>query len=123
MNIPVAHHDGNYYIDEKGLKELEENNQILLKYCDKDGNLVKEDTETIYETKQVLESDTLTVKSEEINIKDKYIGYKFVKTNPELIPEVIENKGVIDVYYEKLHSTKHLQLVDTIYIPYWFYQL
>ena len=67
----------------------------------KDGNLVKEDTETIYETKQVLESDTLTVKSKEINIKDKYVGYKFVKTNPELIPEVIENKGVIDVYYEK----------------------
>lgn len=67
----------------------------------KDDNLVKEDTETIYETKQVLESNTLTVKSEEINIKDKYVGYKFVKTNPELIPEVIENKGVIDVYYEK----------------------
>ena len=67
----------------------------------KDGNLVKEDTETIYETKQVLESDILTVKSKEINIKDKYVGYKFVKTNPELIPEVIENKGVIDVYYEK----------------------
>ena len=67
----------------------------------KGGNLVKEDTETIYETKQVLESDTLTVKFEEINIKDKYVGYKFVKTNPELIPEVIENKGVIDVYYEK----------------------
>ena len=67
----------------------------------KDGNLVKEDTETIYETKQVLESDTLTVKFEKINIKNKYVGYKFVKTNPELIPEVIENKGVIDVYYEK----------------------
>lgn len=67
----------------------------------KDDNLVKEDTETIYETKQVLESNTLTVKSEEINIKDKYVGYKFVKTNPELIPEGIENKGVIDVYYEK----------------------
>ncbi|MCT7635334.1 phosphoribosylformylglycinamidine synthase I [Aliarcobacter butzleri] len=40
LNIPVAHHDGNYYIDEKSLKELEDNNQILLKYCDKDGNLV-----------------------------------------------------------------------------------
>ena len=25
VNIPVAHHDGNYYIDENGLKELEEN--------------------------------------------------------------------------------------------------
>ena len=40
VNIPVAHHDGNYYIDAAGLKELEENNQILLKYCDKNGNLV-----------------------------------------------------------------------------------
>ncbi|MEN5387602.1 phosphoribosylformylglycinamidine synthase subunit PurQ [Aliarcobacter skirrowii] len=37
VNIPVAHHDGNYYIDEAGLKELEKNNQILLKYCTKDG--------------------------------------------------------------------------------------
>ena len=40
VNIPVAHHDGNYYIDKAGLKDLEDNNQILLKYCDKDGNLV-----------------------------------------------------------------------------------
>ena len=39
VNIPVAHHDGNYYIDEAGLKELEENNQILLKYCTEDGKL------------------------------------------------------------------------------------
>lgn len=37
VNIPVAHHDGNYFIDEEGLKELEENGQILLKYCDKKG--------------------------------------------------------------------------------------
>ena len=40
VNIPVAHHDGNYYIDDAGLKELEKNNQILLKYCSKDGELV-----------------------------------------------------------------------------------
>ncbi len=40
LNIPVAHHDGNYYIDSHGLKDLEENGQILLKYCDKDGNVV-----------------------------------------------------------------------------------
>lgn len=39
VNIPVAYHDGNYFIDEAGLKELEENNQILLKYCDSNGNL------------------------------------------------------------------------------------
>ncbi|WP_320035919.1 phosphoribosylformylglycinamidine synthase I [Halarcobacter sp.] len=39
VNIPVAHHDGNYFIDEAGLKELEENNQILLRYCDEAGNI------------------------------------------------------------------------------------
>jgi phosphoribosylformylglycinamidine synthase subunit PurQ / glutaminase len=38
VDIPVAHHDGNYFIDEVGLKELESNNQILLRYCDEDGN-------------------------------------------------------------------------------------
>ena len=39
VNIPIAHHDGNYYIDKKGLDELYANNQILLKYTDKDGNI------------------------------------------------------------------------------------
>ena len=39
VNIPVAHHDGNYFIDEDGLKDLEANDQVLLKYCDKDGNI------------------------------------------------------------------------------------
>ncbi len=37
VNIPIAHHDGNYYIDEDGLKELYANNQVLLKYCDAQG--------------------------------------------------------------------------------------
>jgi len=31
VNIPIAHHDGNYYIDDAGLQELEANEQILLK--------------------------------------------------------------------------------------------
>lgn len=39
VNIPIAHHDGNYYIDEAGLKELEENNQILLRYTDENGEI------------------------------------------------------------------------------------
>jgi phosphoribosylformylglycinamidine synthase I len=37
VNIPVAHHDGNYFIDDAGLKELLANNQVLLQYCDKNG--------------------------------------------------------------------------------------
>ncbi len=38
LNIPIAHADGNYYIDEEGYKELKDNNQILLQYCDGKGN-------------------------------------------------------------------------------------
>jgi phosphoribosylformylglycinamidine synthase len=39
VNIPIAHHDGNYYIDESGLAELEANGQILLRYSDVEGNI------------------------------------------------------------------------------------
>ena len=39
VNIPIAHHDGNYFIDEAGLQELEANNQILLRYTDADGKI------------------------------------------------------------------------------------
>lgn len=38
LNLPIAHGEGNYYINELGLKELQQNSQIILKYCDKDGN-------------------------------------------------------------------------------------
>lgn len=37
LNIPIAHADGNYYIDDKGLNSLEENGQILLRYCNAQG--------------------------------------------------------------------------------------
>jgi len=39
VNIPIAHHDGNYYINESALQELEANGQILLKYTDAEGNI------------------------------------------------------------------------------------
>lgn len=38
VNIPIAHHDGNYYIDQDGLKELYANDQVLLQYSDEKGN-------------------------------------------------------------------------------------
>ncbi len=38
VNIPIAHHDGNFYIDQDGLKELYDNDQVLLHYCDENGN-------------------------------------------------------------------------------------
>lgn len=39
VNIPIAHHDGNFYIDEEGLKELYANNQVLFKYTDESGKI------------------------------------------------------------------------------------
>ncbi len=39
VNIPIAHHDGNYYIDEEGKKSLYDNGQVLLQYCDESGNI------------------------------------------------------------------------------------
>jgi len=38
LNIPIAHAEGNYFIEEDGLKSLYDNGQVLLTYCDKDGN-------------------------------------------------------------------------------------
>lgn len=39
LNIPIAHAEGNYFIDEDGLKSLEDNSQILLKYSNESGEL------------------------------------------------------------------------------------
>jgi phosphoribosylformylglycinamidine synthase len=43
LQIPVAHGEGNYRIDEAGLAELKENNQIVFRYSDGDGK-VSDDT-------------------------------------------------------------------------------
>lgn len=39
LDIPVAHKEGNFYIESDGLKQLQDNDQILFRYCDKKGNL------------------------------------------------------------------------------------
>lgn len=38
LDIPIAHGEGNYYTDSENLKRLYDNDQITLKYCDKNGN-------------------------------------------------------------------------------------
>nr|MBS0038548.1 phosphoribosylformylglycinamidine synthase I [Saprospiraceae bacterium] len=42
LQMPVAHADGRYYIDREGLKKLESNHQILLKYCNERGEVTEE---------------------------------------------------------------------------------
>ena len=39
FKIPVAHGEGRYYADEKTLDTLENNGQVLFRYCDEKGNI------------------------------------------------------------------------------------
>lgn len=41
LNIPIAHMDGNYFADKTTIKRLNDNNQIILRYVDKKGNVTK----------------------------------------------------------------------------------
>ena len=42
ITIPIAHGEGRYYADQTTLKELEDNQQILFRYCNKQGEITKE---------------------------------------------------------------------------------
>ena len=39
LTIPIAHAEGNYFIDADGLKRLEDNEQVLFRYCDEKGEV------------------------------------------------------------------------------------
>lgn len=41
LMIPIAHGEGRYYADESALKALNENQQIIYRYCDAAGNITK----------------------------------------------------------------------------------
>ena len=42
LMIPIAHGEGRFFAKEQILDELEANNQVIYKYCDKDGNITSE---------------------------------------------------------------------------------
>ena len=42
IKIPIAHGEGRFFADDITLEELEKNNQIIFKYCDKNGNVSDE---------------------------------------------------------------------------------
>jgi len=42
LKIPIAHGEGRYFADEKTIADLENNDQILFKYCNENGEVTKE---------------------------------------------------------------------------------
>jgi phosphoribosylformylglycinamidine synthase len=41
LRIPIAHGEGRYYADDRTLDQLEKNDQVLLRYCDEEGNVTQ----------------------------------------------------------------------------------
>jgi phosphoribosylformylglycinamidine synthase subunit PurQ / glutaminase len=39
LKIPIAHGEGNYFIDPAGLEKLKKNRQVIVRYCDEAGRL------------------------------------------------------------------------------------
>jgi phosphoribosylformylglycinamidine synthase I len=42
IKIPIAHGEGRYFADEKTIKTLLDNDQVLFRYCDEKGNITDE---------------------------------------------------------------------------------
>lgn len=42
LKVPIAHWDGNYYVDSDTLREMEENNQVVFRYCSPEGQITDE---------------------------------------------------------------------------------
>jgi phosphoribosylformylglycinamidine synthase subunit PurQ / glutaminase len=42
LSMPIAHAEGNYVCDDKTYQALEENNQIVFRYCDESGGITAE---------------------------------------------------------------------------------
>jgi phosphoribosylformylglycinamidine synthase len=41
ISVPIAHGEGKYYVDEDGLKQLQDNDQIIFRYCNPAGEFTE----------------------------------------------------------------------------------
>ena len=42
LSIPIAHGEGRYFADAETLQQLNDNEQVIFRYCDKEGNISEE---------------------------------------------------------------------------------
>lgn len=42
LHIPIAHFEGNYYTNPETIQTLQKNNQIIFRYCNREGKVTKE---------------------------------------------------------------------------------
>jgi len=54
IRIPIAHNEGNYYIDEKGLAELKKNDQIVFRYVENPNGAIDDIAGIVNKNRNVL---------------------------------------------------------------------
>lgn len=54
VRIPIAHNEGNYYIDDKGLAELKKNDQIIFRYTENPNGAVDDIAGIVNKNRNVL---------------------------------------------------------------------
>lgn len=104
---------GSFVPDEEQTKDL----TYSVEYYKND---VIADTDTVTESVQVLQPDTLAVDMSAINTVDKYPGYTFDEEATGTIPETVNTDDVIKVYYtantDTAYNVEHyLELLDGSY--------
>ena len=68
---------------------------------------VETDTVVVKETVRVLAPDTLTVDRTLFTDNNKYVGYQLDRTDPEEVPEVVDNGTIIRVYYKPISGLSY----------------
>ena len=96
-----------YIIDDENTKDL----SYTVEYY-KDNEIVNSDTRTITETVHILNPETLDVDKDLFTDANKYNGYDLVATEPEEIPDTVENGTIIKVYYERKDTQVIVKYVD-----------
>ncbi|MEA3493499.1 MAG: phosphoribosylformylglycinamidine synthase subunit PurQ [Candidatus Margulisiibacteriota bacterium] len=83
VRIPIAHNEGNYYIDDKGLAELKKNDQIIFRYADNPNGAVDDIAGIVNKKRNVLGMMPHPERSSEIELGSEdgvYVFKSIVKT-------------------------------------------
>lgn len=77
VRIPIAHNEGNYYIDDKGLAELKKNDQIVFRYTDNPNGAVDDIAGIVNKNRNVLGMMPHPERSSEIELGSEDGVYVF----------------------------------------------
>ena len=90
MKINIAHNEGNFFTDDKHLEELNNENLIPFKYCDKNGNVTQESNP----------NGSLDNIAGILNLKKNILG---MMPHPErMVDDIISNKDGVNLFLSLL---------------------